>query len=441
MKIEINDKWKLQFSLTIKIMVLAFLGLILLIPLEMIKSIIRERQINADAVKKEIAFQWAGKQIISGPVLNIPIRVFPLKKDTEPYESVFHLMPESLTVNGDIETEKRHKSIYQAVVYTAGLDISGNFIIPEINTGDKTEIEWNKAYYSMGISDNRGLKGSIILKTEAETLEAIPGLKDTDLFATGITFPANLTGNTKTFSFNIGLKISGSEGLSFSPIGKTTSVNLNSKWKSPGFTGNFLPFERMLNDSGFNAKWLVTNLNRNFPQSWSGKIYKPLDDSFGVDFILPVDHYQKSLRSAKYGILFIALTFLALIFAELTKKENIHIFQYLLVALALVLFFSLLNAFSEYTGFNIAYVISAIPTIALISYFLRKLFRNRLTVYLIAGLLVMLYSFIFILLTLNDFAYLAGNIGLFVLLAITMILSVRLDLFKKNIETEIQEQE
>ena len=346
-----------------------------------------------------------------------------------------------MAVNGDIETEKRHKSIYQAVVYTAALDISGNFTLPEIITGDKTEIEWNKAYYSMGISDNRGLKGNIILKTDSATLEAIPGLKDADLFATGITFPVNLTGNTKSFPFRISLKISGSEGLSFSPIGKTTSVNLNSKWKSPGFTGNFLPVERTLNDSGFNAKWLVTNLNRNFPQSWSGKLFKPVDDSFGVDFILTVDHYQKSLRSAKYGILFIALTFLSLIFAELTLKENIHIFQYILVALALVLFFSLLNALSEYTGFNIAYLLSAIPTVALISYFLRKLFRNRLTVYIIAGLLILLYSFIFILLTLNDFAYLAGNIGLFVLLAITMILSVKLDLFKKSIDTETQEQE
>jgi inner membrane protein len=437
MKIEINDNKKFQHSLTIKVIVLAFLGLFLLIPLEMIKSIIRERQTNADTVKKEIAFQWAGKQIISGPVLNIPVRIFPSKKDAEPYESVFHLMPESLTVNGDIETERRHKSIYQAVVYTAVLDISGNFIIPEINTGDKTEIEWSKAYYSMGISDNRGLKGNIMLKTDSATIEAMPGLKDTDLFLSGITFLADLPGNTKTLPFRISLKISGSEGLSFSPIGKTTSVILNSKWKSPGFTGNFLPLERTLNDSGFNAKWLVTNLNRNFPQSWSGKIYKPLDDSFGVDFILAVDHYQKSLRSAKYGILFIALTFLALIFAELTTKETIHIFQYLLVALALVLFFSLLNALSEYTGFNIAYLISAIPTIALIAYFLRKLFRNRLTVYIIAGLLILLYLFIFILLTLNDFAYLAGNIGLFVLLAITMVLSVKLNLFKSQDETEI----
>ena len=429
MKIEIDDNKKWQHSLTIKMMLLAFLGLFLLIPLEMIKSIIRERQKNSEEVKKEIAVQWAGLQVISGPVLNIPVRIFPSQKETEPYISIFHLMPESLNIKGNIETEKRHRSIYQAVVYTAGLNISGDFIIPEISTGEKSEILWNASYFTMGISDNRGLKGGVFLKTDSVNLEAVPGLKDADLFISGISFPADLSVRKKTVPFSINFKVSGSEGLSFTPVGKTTEVFLSSKWNSPGFKGNFLPVERTIAESGFNAKWLVTNLNRNFPQIWSGHSYNPANDSFGVDFILPVDHYQKSLRSAKYGILFIALTFLALIFAELTIKENIHVFQYLLVSLALILFFSLLNALSEYTGFNFAYLISASSTIILISYFLRTLFKKRLTVLLISGLLVFLYLFIFILLTLNDYAYLAGNIGLFVLLALTMRLSVKLDFF------------
>ena len=225
--------------------------------------------------------------------------------------------------------------------------------------------------------------------------------------------------------------------MSFTPVGKTTEVVINSKWKSPGFRGNFLPVERLLNESGFNAKWLVTNLNRNFPQTWSGKAYNTGNDSFGVDFILPVDHYQKSLRSAKYGILFIALTSMALIFSELAIKEKIHVFQYIMVALGLVLFFSLLTALSEYIGFNFAYLTASSSIIFLISFYLMKLLKNRFTVYLISGLLVLLFAFIFILLTLNDFAYLAGNIGLFVLLAVTMMLSVKLDLFKNQTNPNI----
>jgi inner membrane protein len=439
MKIEINDNKKLQYSLTIKIVVLAFLGLFLLIPLEMIKSIIRERQKTAEEVKKEIAFQWAGQQIISGPVLNIPVRIFPSKKELDPYVSVFHLMPESLTIKADVQTEKRHRSIYQTVVYTADMNVSGSFAIPELNADGNREVLWKDAYFTMGISDNRGLKGSILLKINTVAVEATPGLKNNDLFTTGISFPVDLTVRDKKLSFSESLKLSGSEGLSFTPVGKTTEVVINSRWNSPGFKGNFLPIERLINESGFNAKWLVTNLNRNFPQEWSGKEFNPVNDSFGVDFILPVDHYQKSLRSAKYGILFIALTFLALIFSELAIKEKIHVFHYIMVALGLVLFFSLLNALSEYTGFNFAYFIAASSMIILITYFLMKLLKKRSAVYLISGLLVLLYAFIFILLTLNDFAYLAGNIGLFVLLAVTMMLSVKLDLFKNQTYSGISE--
>jgi len=432
MKIEITDNKKWQLSLTIKMALLAVLGLMLLIPLEMIKSLIRERQLNSEKVKKEIALQWAGTQNVCGPVLNIPVIVYPAEKETEPYRTVFHLMPELLEINGNVQTEKRHRSIYKTVVYTGDLNLSGEFLIPVLNTGERNDILWNESYITLGISDNRGIKGGIVIRTDSASTEAMPGLKDTDIFSSGVTFPVTLTADLKKISFSSNLKISGSEGLSFSPAGKTTRVSLKSPWSSPGFNGSFLPASRTIDDAGFTAEWLVTNLNRNFPQIWTGKSFNPENDSFGVDFVLVVDHYQKSLRSARYGILFIALTFLALIFAELTLREKLHVFHYLLVSLALVLFFSMLNALSEHIGFNPAYFVAAAATVILITLFLRTLISNYRPVMLISGLLVFLYSFIFILLTLDDYAYLAGNIGLFILLAITMRLSVKLKLFNKD---------
>jgi inner membrane protein len=429
MKIEINDGKKWQNFLTLKIILLAVMGLFLLIPLEMIKSIIRERQQTSEKVKQEIANQWAGRQNLSGPVLNIPIRIFPFKKNSEPYISTLHIMPDTLNISGDIKTEKRHKSIYQTVVYNSDISLSGKFIIPAISPGAGNEVLWSEAYYTLGLSDNRGLKGSVILKCGSLEIEAVPGLRDQEVFPSGITFPAVLTDKDKTIPFEMEIKVSGSEGLSFSPVGKTTHVNLKSPWNAPGFSGSFLPSGRTIEDTGFKAEWLITNLNRNFPQVWKDNEFKPANDSFGVDFIMVVDHYQKSLRSAKYGILFIALTFMALLFAEMATGEHLQIMNYLLVSLALVLFFSLLNALSEQIGFNPAYLIAASSTITLITLFLRKLVGNFKPVILIAGMLVFLYLFIFILLTLNDYAYLAGNIGLFFFLAVTMAVSTRLGLF------------
>jgi inner membrane protein len=437
MKIEINDTRKWQHSMTLKIILLAVMSLFLLIPLEMIKSIIRERQQSSEKVRQEIAFQWAGKQNVSGPVLNIPVKIIPGNDKTRPYKILYHIMPEILNIKGDVQTEKRHRSIYEAAVYNSQLNFSGEFLVPDIDPEQENEILWKEAYFTLGISDNRGIKGGIILKTGNSSIEAVPGLKDIEVFNSGISFPCPLNEADKNIPFELSFALSGSEDLGFSPAGNTTNVTLSSPWKSPGFNGNFLPAVRTIDETGFNAGWLITNLNRNFPQTWSGDEFKPANDSFGVEFVLLADHYQKSLRSAKYGILFIALTFLALLFAEMATGENLHIITYLLVSLALVLFFSLLNALSEHTGFNLAYLIASVSTITLITLFLRKLVKKLKPVLVIAGLLVFLYLFIFILLTLNDYAYLAGNIGLFVLLAVTMGLSVKLKVFKGPQNSEI----
>ena len=432
MKIEINETKKWQFSLTLKIILLAVMGLLLLIPLEMIKSVIRERQLNSEKVRQEIAMQWAGKQNVAGPVLNVPVRIIPKDDKDQPYKVIYHIMPEDLNISGNVTTEKRHRSIYEAVVYNSVMKLSGEFQIPEISTEEKSEILWKESYLTLGISDNRGIKGNVVLNSGDWVADAVPGLKDTEVFGTGISFPLAVNENPEHLKFDLALNLSGSEDLSFAPVGKTTRVTLTSPWTAPGFNGNFLPEQRSIDDSGFSASWLITNLNRNFPQSWSGSEFKPSGDSFGVEFVLQADHYQKSQRSAKYGILFIALTFLALVFAEVTTGENIHIMSYLLVSLALVLFFSMLTALSEHIGFNPAYLIASLSTIVMVVLFLWRLIKNHKPVVLTGLLLLFLYSFIFILLTLNDYAFLAGNIGLFILLALTMAFSVRLKLFRRQ---------
>jgi inner membrane protein len=431
MKIEITNHNKWHESLTIKLALLAFLGLVFLIPLEMIKEIILERQANSEKVKKEISDQWAIKQCFSGPVINIPVRTIPSEKDEKSIIKVWHVLPENLNITGIIKPEIRYRGIYKSVVYDSDLKIKGSFIIPSADALNGYEVLWKEAYYTAGISDNRGLKGKILLKTDSAELEAEPGVRDNDIFQSGISFisPALIPGNKVSIEMSISL--SGSEGLQLTPLGKLTSAHLQSAWTSPSFNGSFLPVKRSVDETGFTADWEVTHLNRNFPQNWIGSSFHPLDSSFGLDLFQPVDHYQKSWRSSRYGILFIALTFLVLIFLEITRKETIHIFHYFLVSLGLVLFFSLLNSLSEQVGFNLAYLISSIATILMISVFTGTLFREKKTAFIVFGMLVILYSFIFVLLTLNDYAYLAGNIGLFLLLAVVMKLSGKLDIFKK----------
>ncbi len=432
MKIEITNQTKWHQSITLKLALLAFLGLVLLIPLEMIKQVIRERQKNGEEVIKEISDQWAARQCLAGPVLNIPVRTIPSEPDEKPATRIWHILPEDLEINGVVEPSIRYRGIYKAVVYDSEINLTGQLMVPGTGALKNFDILWKEAYFTTGISDNRGLKGKIILRIDSAELEAEPGVRDNDLFQSGITFsiPELIPGKKINFSMN--LNLSGSEGLLLTPLGKTTIAHLSSDWKSPSFNGNFLPVKRTVNENGFSAEWEVTHLNRNFPQTWTGNAYHPMESSFGVDLFQPVDHYQKSWRSARYGILFIALTFLVLIFLEITRKESIHIFQYFLVSLALVLFFSLLNSLSEQTGFNTAYLIASASTIMMITIFTRNLFRERKSALVVLGALVLLYSFIFVLLSLNDFAYLAGNIGLFLLLSVVMMLSSRIKAFKPD---------
>ncbi len=425
-----QEKW--YQSMTVKMVLLGVLGLMLLIPLLMISQVIRERSRNAETARTEIGNLWAASQILTGPVLNVPGTKV-ISGDGKYVTTTLHILPDDLKINGKLIPEIRYRGIYETVVYDSDIQMTGSFSFGGYEHLNDYTYDWDQAYISLGVSDNKGIRDKVRLTFNKNIIDAQPGAGQTDLFEKGISFPVVLDpklpdGISGDFSLNIGLRGSGS--ISFSPVGKTTEVSLASGWDAPSFTGTFLPAEREVTEKGFTARWVVTHLNRSFPQVWTGDSYKPSDDAFGVNLILQADNYTKAERSAKYGLLFIALTFFVLIIIELRSKERIHIFYYLLVSLALILFFSLLTALSELVGFNMAYLISSVATIALLTVFFRSLLKKKGIVLVISGLLMVLYIFIFVLLALKDYAFLAGNIGLFVLLGVLMMVSARYKLFK-----------
>jgi inner membrane protein len=425
----INERW--QSSLAVKMIILAFLGLLLLIPLQMVKEVIKERAAYADQAKNEIASSWAATQIITGPVLNVPGKKV-IASDGRYSTTTLHILPEVLNASATMNPEIRYRGIYESVVYDSEVELSGRYNINRDSYTDGYAYDWSKAYFSLGVSDNKGLKGDIVMNIDGISCKAEPGPGQQDVFENGISFPFDLSGKTTgnfIGDFNIVFGLKGSESLFFSPAGTITRVNIASPWPSPSFRGVFLPGERSVGSDGFRASWNVTHLNRNFPQRWTGKSYSPEEESFGVSLMMEVDHYKKAERSAKYGLLFILITFFVLIIMEVRSSEKIHIFYYVLVALALILFFSMLSALSEHLGFNPAYLIASAATIGLLTAFFRSLVNKNRVIIVISALLSTLYLFIFILLALKDYAYLAGNIGLFILLAALMMVSSKYRIF------------
>jgi inner membrane protein len=426
------NNWVRQ-SITIRLISIGILILLLLIPSAMVQDLIREREYRREAAKSEISSKWGEIQTLSGPILSIPFyRYYKNEKDqwvkTIDYA---HFLPESLNVKGTLSPNERKRGIYKIIVYNTKLHFSGEFKQPdfgewEINDKD---ILWENAFVSFGIPDMKGVQKNVHIKWNQKDIEFNPGLETKYVLASGITtkVPLAIEDSSANYAFEIDLDINGSSELNFLPIGKETNVNLKSSWPSPSFDGQFLPDERKVTNDGFTAKWNVLHVNRNYPQQWTGNLHNIYDSIFGVKLILPVDEYQKADRSAKYAVMFIAFTFLIFFFIEIINKKRIHPIQFILVGLALCIFYALLIALSEHIHFNYAYIISSLAIIGLISAYTLSVFDNKKLTLFMTGVLVVLYAFIFIILQLEDYALLMGSIGLFIVLATVMYQTRKID--------------
>ena len=146
-----------------------------------------------------------------------------------------------------------------------------------------------------------------------------------------------------------------------------------------------------------------------------------------MNLIVPVDEYQKSMRSAKYAVMFITLTFLLFFFVQILNNVRIHPIQYIIVGLALCVFYTLLVALSEHIAFKYSYLISSVSIISMITLYAHSIAKNRRLTKVIGLILVLLYLFIYSIIQMQDYALLMGSIGLFLVLGTIMYLSRKID--------------
>jgi len=430
-------------SVGLKLTIITVLMLLLLIPSTMIKSIISEREALNQSVLNEVSLKWAGKQQINGPILSIPLIY---EYDIEDNKTItttkyLYILPEKLGIQGKIEPEKLKRGIYEVVVYKSILDLSGKFkLSAKIDQNGLKEIKYDEAFLTIGISDLRGIEDQILLNWGKQKLEVQPGSKLTDMVNSGISIdlPDLSKQVDQNVHFSFSLHLQGSQNLSFIPLGNITQVNLTSNWPSPSFNGNFIPDTREVNNDGFTAHWKVLQLNRNYPQTWIDKNMRNemQNSALGVDLIMPLDDYQKSMRSSKYAAMTIALIFLIFFLVEILNSRKIHPFQYALVGLSLCLFYILLISISEHSNFNIAYLISAGITSFMILIYAKSVFKSGKFTAILTATILGIYGFLFITLQLADYALLMGSIGLSLILGATMYFTRNINWYKLNMETE-----
>ncbi|HSB36483.1 MAG TPA: cell envelope integrity protein CreD, partial [Thermoanaerobaculia bacterium] len=346
-------------------------------------------------------------------------------------------LPSALKVDGTLATERRRRGLFEAVLYRAQLTLSGTFAPPDLKAlGIRPEdVLWEKATLSAGVSDARGVKDASRLLWAEQPISLGPGTAERGVAKPGVSAAVPLSPDaSEPTPFTLSLTLAGSESLFVAPAGAVTTVRLSSPWPTPGFGGAFLPDSRDVSAAGFTAAWAVSALGRGTAQEWrsdggtAGLRREGLEKSaFGVTLVVPADGYQQTTRALKYGILFIALTYLAFFLFEVFGGTRTHPLQLLFVGLALALFYLLLLSLSEHTGFARAYLVAATATVACVGGYAAAILGARGRAAALAAGLLGLYGTLFVLLSLEDYALLLGSIVLFAILASVMYLTRHVD--------------
>jgi len=446
----------LQRSQGLRLLVLGFLALLLLIPVGMVRGVIYERQARRDEAVQGVAQSWGGAQRIAGPRLVVPFIVRwrePLadgKSIERERHDVAVFLPKALDVNGVLDSETLHRGIFDVPVYRAQLALTGEFEAPDFAPLGVTpsEVLWDRAELVVDVSEVRAIDEiALTWEKTPRAFEAGGGraLPAANAVHVPLGAPAALGGK-----FAVTLNARGSTALAVVPLGATTSAKLSSTWRSPSFVGAWLPAEREIDASGFRASWVVSSLGRGFPQSWLAEdepvrgvqVSAPAVDAgfaepaaavhadavdFGVRLLSPVDAYRMAERSAKYAVLFIALTFATLWLFEVLAAAPLHSVQYLLVGAALCLFFLLEISLAEHVGFGLAYALASGGIVGLIGGCAWAVLRSAGRAGVVGAVVTTLYAYLFVVLTNEDYALLAGALGLFAALAAVMWLTRRVD--------------
>jgi len=443
----------IKTSTSLRMVIIGFLILILLIPLAYIKDLIRERKQLQKQVVSEINKSWGEEITLYGPILKIPYTTYyestvtdaktkKVQTVREKETKYAYFFPNELDVSGNIATELKKRGIYSTSVYNSEIKITGDFTQPDFSfIGDipNKDIQWDKSQILIQTTNLKGLNDEMSININEQSLvfeskfqndsytdnnyykEPIKHLIETKTFNSKELIEGN------SFSYSMNYNASGSSRFRIVPIGKETKMHLTSNWKDASFKGEYLPYNKdKLNKNGFDAHWKVLQMNRPYPQHY--QTLPKLDNySFGVDFFIPVDDYQQNERSAKYGYLMIALTFLLFFLIQTLSKINIHPFQYLMIGLALVIFYTLLISISEHSDFTKAYLVAGSAVVVLITFYSKSILKNWKFPVFIGISLTALYGFIFVIIQLENYALLVGSIGLFVILAAVMYASRKIE--------------
>jgi len=412
---------------TLKLVFIGFLSLSMLIPLGMVYSIITDRQMMQSSARQTIASRWGGAQTVGGLVALSQSEKVVTSDRRQAKQLVWHanVMP-GLSMVARMKTEKRYLGIYEIPVYTTLIKISGEIDRARLS---KEQAQGDLIFW-LPLCDVRGVREVSALKLGSLEIPARP-LEAGNGSSTGLQFTLPAADREKAGNhYELEIKLAGSDSLMFLPLADTTQVTIDSSWPHPEFVGQFLPIEHRISDTGVKANWQMLGLNRPYPGRWE------LDQltlqqmnvaAFGMRLETPVDVYQQSERSVKYGFLFIALTFLVMFLFEVMTGRPVHPVPYVLTGAALAVFYLVLLALSEYLSFALAFMLAAGLLLIIITPYASAVLGGKKQGLLLGGMLLLTYLLLYILVSAQHAALLLGSCSLLVAIAALMFLTRGVD--------------
>ena len=443
-----------------KLGLVILIALALSIPLFSIYALNADRHSYSEEAKRSIAEGWGGPQSVAGPLLVIPYKATTAETLVESGKSVTRtrtldreltLAPEAAEVATELTPDHRKRSIYETIVYDAAFKGAAHFAFPKDLARHGIEpasLDLSKAELRFGISDPRGLGVNPTVTADRQPLQLQPGGGANG----GRGFFANVNASqlaSQPIGVRYEFRLRGHSSLNVAPQAGQTIWKVHSAWPHPSFTGDYLPVTRSVGKQGFLASFEIGNLalgeslaatnadgSKNLietlspgtePNAYQDGTPPAAPKLASINLVQPVDIYSQVDRATKYGFLFIGFTFLALWMFDVIGGVRVSSVEYLLMGVALIMFFVLLLAFAEVIGFGSAYVVASAAIAGLNTAYSSAVLKSWRRASFIGGLLAGLYAVLYVLLSLEDFSLLIGSMLLFVALAGVMYGTRRID--------------
>lgn len=434
----------------VKLIVVSFLALLMAIPGFFVSSIVEDRTSRASEVVQEISGHAGGQQTFLGPILTIPYSIEPSCKGCSTVTGTYVVFPAQADATVKVRTEQRRRSLFKVPVFQADLQFDAAFDLTGVPSAAPPEanLDWSRASILVGVSNAHGALADGTVTINGKTLTFAPAdtIGDTAteqrLALTYLGVSANTIAQPNaSFRATAALHFSGAQRLAVLAYGKTSHLTVTGDWPSPGFDGAFLPVKRTVSPQGFTGEWLVPFIARGVRAEGTDVAVSNLGNSaLGVTFVEVADPYQSVSRAMKYVPLFVGLVFLSYFIFEITAKQRVHPAQYILVGLAQLIFYLLLLSLAERIGFDWGFLVAGGATVLLLSANAQWIFKSRAQGVRAFGVFSLLYTFIYLLLRLEDNALLVGAVASFLAISAVMYFTRTIDWYKSpTAEGEMEE--